>query len=79
MGFVRYYRDAERKAYYLKHCKGQSHAFRKYAHEEYSIALVTGGESLFRFVDEEFHIRKGQLVVIEPGIVHQCSPECVAE
>lgn len=79
MGFVKYYRDAEGKAYYLKHCKGQSHAFRKHAHEEYSVALVTGGESLFRFVDEEFHIRKGQLVVIGPGIVHQCSPECVAE
>lgn len=79
MGFVRYYRDTERKAYYLKHCKGQSHAFRKHAHEEYSVALVTGGESLFRFVDEEFHIHKGQLVVIGPGVVHQCCPECVAE
>ncbi|WP_300298988.1 hypothetical protein [Anaerosolibacter sp.] len=52
MGFVRYYRDAEGKAYYFKHCKGQSHAFRKHAHEEYSVALVTGGESLFRFVDK---------------------------
>lgn len=79
MGFVRYYRDAEGKAYYLKHCKGQSHAFRKHAHEEYSVALVTGGTSVFRFVDEEFHIRRGQLVVIGPGVVHQCSPECVAE
>lgn len=44
MGFVRYYRDAKGKAYYLKHCKDQSHAFRKHAHEEYSVALVTGGE-----------------------------------
>jgi len=79
MGFVRYYRDAEGKSYYFKHCIGQSHAFRKHAHEEYSVALVTGGESLFRFVDEEFHISKGQLVVIGPSVVHQCCPECVAE
>lgn len=79
MGFVRYYRGAEEKAYYIKHCKGQSHAFRKHTHEEYSVALVTGGESLFRFVNEEFHIRKGQLVVFGPGVVHQCIPECVAE
>lgn len=77
MGFVKYFRDTEGKAYYLKHCKGQSHAFRKHAHEEYSVALVTGGESLFCFVEEEFHIRKGQLVVIGPGVVHQCWPECI--
>ena len=79
MGFVRYFRDVDGKAYYLKHCKGQSHAFRKHAHEEYSVALVTGGESLFQFVEEEFHIHKGQLVLIGPGVVHQCCPVCVAE
>lgn len=79
MGFIRYYRSTEEKGYFLKYCKGQSHAFRKHTHEEYSIALVTGGESLFRFVNEEFNIRKGQLVVIAPGVVHQCIPECVAE
>ncbi len=79
MGFVKYYHAADEKEYYLKHCQGQSHAFRKHAHEEYSVALVTGGESLFRFVDEEFHIKKGQFVVIGPGVVHQCIPTDVSQ
>lgn len=77
LGFLRYYRNAEKKPYCLKHCKGQSHASRKHAHEEFSIALVTGGESVFRFVDEDFVIRKGQMVIIGPNVVHQCCPKSV--
>jgi AraC-like DNA-binding protein len=79
MGFVRYFCDEEMSAYHLKHCEGQSHAFRKHAHEEHAIALVTGGSSLFKFVDEAFHVQKGQLVVIRKGLVHQCCPKCVEQ
>ena len=79
IGFIRYYHNDEQQSYCLKHCMGQSHAFRKHSHDEYSIALVTGGESLFRFVNDEFIIQRGQLVIIGPNIAHQCSPKSISE
>lgn len=79
MGFIKYFHGVEKKSYSLKHCVGQSHAFRKHVHEDYSIALVTGGESLFRFVDEEVVIQTGQLVIIGPDFAHQCIPTCIPE
>lgn len=77
MGFIHYYRDPEYPYYSVKKCVGQSHASRKHAHTQLGIALVTGGQSVFRFGEDAHHIHSRQLVMIGPGFVHQCLPEDV--
>lgn len=75
MGYVRYYRNSGYPFFMVKKCIGQSHASRKHFHNQLAISFVTGGSSLFRFGEDEYHIHAGQLVLIAPGFVHQCLPD----
>lgn len=79
MGYIRHCRGKHPLDYRVKRCEGQSHAFRKHAHSELAISLITRGRSEFGFVRERFNLKAGQLVVIGPGLVHQCIPEDVAQ
>lgn len=55
--------------------EGRSDSYDKHAHETFCIGAITAGASNFVMAGMQHHVDAGELVIINPGQVHICSPD----
>ncbi|PXX45236.1 AraC family transcriptional regulator [Undibacterium pigrum] len=55
--------------------EGRSDSYDKHAHETFCIGAITAGASNFVMAGKQHHVHAGELVIINPGQVHICSPD----
>lgn len=53
---------------------GRDICYAKHSHETFSIGLVTGGESVYLNGRAREQVRRGAVVLMNPGDVHACNP-----
>ncbi|RFA27349.1 AraC family transcriptional regulator [Alkalilimnicola ehrlichii] len=53
---------------------GRNVCYAPHSHTQWSLGAITEGESTFRYRDDEYAIRAGTLVLINPDWVHACNP-----
>ncbi|CCH49166.1 helix-turn-helix domain-containing protein [Pseudodesulfovibrio piezophilus] len=70
-----FWRDPDLPGVEARFSSYNEEAFRKHVHAAYSVGLVKTGRTSF-FLDGEMHdAEAGQVVLIEPNVVHACNPE----
>jgi AraC-like DNA-binding protein len=75
MSGIKYYRDPNLPIFEIKSCHSGMHASRRHVHEEFSIGVVMNGSSLVSSVGQDFLVKRSSIIMIPPGIIHQCNPE----
>jgi AraC-like DNA-binding protein len=75
MSGIKYYRDPHLPIFEIKNCHSGIHASRKHVHEEFSMGVVMNGSSLVNSTGQDFLVKQGSIIMIPPGIIHQCNPE----
>ncbi len=75
MAGIQFFRDADLPFYELKICDVGSLAYKKHAHEEYSLGVVDNGRSSFWYEGKTVAVSPRTVVLIPPGLVHSCNPE----
>lgn len=53
---------------------GRRVCYAPHSHNEWSLGLITAGESTFVYGDELHHVSAGDLILINPDKVHACNP-----
>lgn len=53
---------------------GRKVCYAPHSHTQWSLGAITAGESTFRYRDDEYRIRAGSLVLMNPDWVHACNP-----
>jgi len=76
---VQFYRDATVPFFELKLCDSGRLAYKKHAHEEYSLGIIQQGKSSFWCEGGTVEICPQTVVLIPPGVVHSCNPERAAQ
>ncbi|MEM7527499.1 MAG: AraC family transcriptional regulator [Pseudomonadota bacterium] len=51
-----------------------AHRYDRHAHDEYSVIVVTEGRKLLRVGRAERAVQTGQIVIVPPGMSHDCEP-----
>lgn len=72
---VQFYRDADLPFFELKLCDSSRLAYKKHAHEEYSLGLVEHGSSTFWCAGRLLTVGPRSVVLIPAGMVHACNPQ----
>nr|WP_321260728.1 AraC family transcriptional regulator [uncultured Pseudodesulfovibrio sp.] len=72
---VRFWRDPDLPGVEARYSSYNEDAFRKHTHAAYSIGIIETGKTTFTLNGEAFHAGAGQLVLIEPEVVHVCNPD----
>lgn len=72
---VRFWRDSDLPGVEVRFSSYNEEAFRKHAHDAYSIGLVETGLTNF-YLEGDFHtVTAGQMALIGPNAVHACNPD----
>ena len=58
----------------LRFSKYRQHAFEKHTHDTYSIGLIKRGNTEFYYQNHSKTAGMGDIVLINPGLVHACNP-----
>ena len=53
---------------------GRQVCYAPHSHTQWSIGAITGGESTYQYREDLFHVRAGDLVLMNPEWVHSCNP-----
>lgn len=53
---------------------GRQVCYAPHSHTQWSMGAITGGESTFEYRTDHYHVRTGDLVLINPEWVHTCNP-----
>ncbi|WP_217987844.1 AraC family transcriptional regulator [Halomonas salipaludis] len=53
---------------------GRQVGYARHSHTQWSLGAVTAGESTFHYLDDEYRIHAGHLVLMNPDWVHACNP-----
>lgn len=53
---------------------GRDVCYAPHSHTQWSIGAITGGESTYQYREDLFHVRAGDLVLMNPEWVHSCNP-----
>lgn len=53
---------------------GRQVCYAPHSHTQWSLGAITGGESTFRYRDDEYLVGTGDLVLMNPEWVHACNP-----
>lgn len=53
---------------------GRKVCYAPHSHTQWSIGAITGGESTYQYREALFHVRAGDLVLMNPEWVHSCNP-----
>lgn len=53
---------------------GRDVCYAPHSHTQWSIGAITGGESSYQYREDLFHVRAGDLVLMNPEWVHSCNP-----
>lgn len=53
---------------------GRNVCYAPHSHTQWSLGAITAGESTFRYRDDEYRLRAGSLVLMNPDWVHACNP-----
>jgi AraC-like DNA-binding protein len=72
---VKFFRDPDLKHIELRYSHYRQEAFKKHAHDTYSIGIVKRGHTAFFHLDQVRSIGGGDIALINPGEVHACNPE----
>ncbi|HEX2952570.1 MAG TPA: AraC family transcriptional regulator [Bacillota bacterium] len=79
MPSIRYFRDPGLPIFEIKSCHAGMHASKQHTHEEYAIGLILSGSSHVQSGDRSFTVTRETMVIIPPGVIHQCNPISVEE
>jgi AraC-like DNA-binding protein len=71
---VRFFRSSRLKDVELRFSEYRQHAFEKHTHDTYSIGLIKNGRTRFFYKGQWKTAVKGEIVLINPGLVHACNP-----
>ena len=70
-----FWRDARMPHVELRKVEdGRKVCYAPHSHTQWSLGAITAGESTFRYRDDEYRIRAGSLVMMNPEWVHACNP-----
>lgn len=72
---VQFYRDSDLPFFELKLCNSERLAYKKHAHEEYSLGVIQQGKSSFWYGGKTADVCPRTIVLVPPGAVHSCNPE----
>jgi len=72
---VQFWRDPDIPGVEVRYSSYNEEAFRKHTHSAYSIGLIETGKTTFSLDGEAFKAGPGQMVLIEPDVVHACNPD----
>ncbi len=72
---VQFYRDQDLPFFELKLCDSSRLAYKKHAHEEYSLGLVENGSSSFWYAGRMLAVGPQSVVMIPAGMIHACNPQ----
>lgn len=76
---VRFWRDPDLPGIEVRFSSYNEEAFRKHAHDAYSVGLIETGRTTF-FLEGDIHSASaGQMALIPPGAVHACNPDFDSE
>ncbi len=71
----RFWRDPRMPHVELRRVEdGRKVCYAPHSHTQWSLGAITAGESTFRYRDDEYRIRAGSLVLMNPDWVHACNP-----
>lgn len=59
----------------LRRASYRRQTFHRHTHPVYSLGLVLSGSTEFDYCGHSFQARAGDLVLIPPGVVHDCNPQ----
>ena len=71
---IGFYRDEALPFFELKLCQEYGVAYKKHAHEEYSLGLVVAGGSSFWCEGGHEDIAPQTMLLLPPGCMHACKP-----
>ena len=71
---IRFFRSTHFKNVELRFSEYRRHAFEKHTHDTYSIGLIKKGYTRFFYKNQWKTAAKGDIVLIDPGLVHACNP-----
>ena len=71
---VIFFRDTRLKNVELRFSEYRQHAFEKHTHDAFSIGLIKRGNTEFYYQNHSETAGKGDIVLINPGLVHACNP-----
>lgn len=72
---VHFWRDPDLPGVEVRFSSYNADAFRKHTHSTYSVGLIETGQTTFELEGEMHTAVAGQLVLIEPELVHACNPD----
>jgi AraC-like DNA-binding protein len=49
-------------------------AYKKHSHQQLSLGYIAKGETLTLYKDQQWQLRQGDLILIEPEQIHNCNP-----
>ncbi|QDR82230.1 AraC family transcriptional regulator [Sporomusa termitida] len=72
---VQFYRDSDLPFFELKLCDSSRLAYKKHAHEEYSLGIVDAGRSTLWCGGRLLAVGPQSVVLIPAGVIHACNPQ----
>lgn len=58
----------------VRHTRGSTKGYKPHYHSELSIGLIESGATCLSLQDRSIHLKEGDMILIEPEIVHSCNP-----
>lgn len=71
---VAFWRPADYPGLELRRARYRCHTFARHLHESWSLGLVLEGRTCFELSGQSWQAVAGDLVLISPGVVHDCNP-----
>ncbi|WP_191601488.1 AraC family transcriptional regulator [Marinomonas algicola] len=70
-----FWRDESLPYIELRHVTdGHNVTYAAHSHKEWSIGVIVGGESTFLCADRRHQVSQGDIVIMNPNVVHHCNP-----